>query len=460
MRISFHGAAREVSGSCHLLEVKGKKILIDCGSFFGGRVNEAENKKPFGFNPEEIDYLVLSHAHGDHCGRVPLLVKQGFEGEILTTSASKDLSEIMLIDSAHIQQRDAEREARKNPKYAPKPLYTTSDVYNALGLFNGTLNYDEEIEIDEGIKLKLFDAGHILGSASISFEIKEGRKKRNVIFSGDIGNNDKPIVCNPTPPPQSDIVVMESTYGNRSHKPFEESVREFYSAINEAFNSGGNAVIPVFAIERTQEILYLIKEGLESGELPHDLEVYLDSPMAIKATKVFINHPEYFDKETRKLFKPNNNPFTFPTLTFTQTTEESKAINDIKTGAIILAGSGMANAGRVVHHLKRNLPRKECSVIIVSFASQGTLARRLVDGNKSVYIHGQYVPVKAKIHTIGGFSAHAGQDELLEWHESTKKPKNTFLTHGQEDAMGTLGEKLRAKGLKVEMPEKHSLYDL
>jgi len=454
MKISFHGAAEGVTGSCHLIQVAGKKLLIDCGLFQGSREVEEDNAKPFGFDPKAIDYLLLTHAHLDHCGRIPLLVKQGFDGEIITTMATQELARIVMLDSAYLNEEDVRRKNRKlkrkkNVKALIESLYTTEDALHALDYFGRRASYNKPIEVAKGIRATFIDAGHILGSACIFLELEEEGRKRTVLFSGDLGTNGRAILRDPDKPPHADVVVMETTYGDRDHKELEPSIDELFEAINHTVARGGNIIIPTFALERAQELLYYLHEGWKEKLLPRGLQVFLDSPMAISATNVFARHPECYDSETKKLFADGHDPFDFPALHFSHESSESMALNNIHSGALILAGSGMCTGGRVRHHLKKNLWRKECSVIFVGFAARGTLARRIVDGAKTVSIFGEEIAVNAKIYTIGGFSAHAGQGGLLAWHESINKPQITYLVHGEVDAMETFAGLLQDTEVRI-----------
>jgi len=463
MKISFHGATEGVTGSCHLIQVADKKILIDCGLFQGSRDVEETNSNPFGFDPASIDFLLLTHAHLDHCGRTPLLVKRGFRGEIISTSATQELARIIMLDSAFLNEQDVRRKNRKlkkkrNTKEIIEPLYSTEDALHTLDYFGRRANYNQSIELAPGVRVSFIDAGHILGSACIFFELEEDGKKRTVLFSGDLGSNDKAILRDPDKPPYADVVVMETTYGDRNHKLIEPSIDEMFQAINETASRGGNVVIPSFALERAQELLYYLHEGWKEKLLPRGLQVFLDSPMAISATTVFSRHPECYDEETKKLFADGHDPFNFPSLHFTRETDESIALNTIHSGALIIAGSGMCTGGRIRHHLIQNLWRKECSVIFVGYAARGTLARRIVDGAKTVKIFGDEIPVKAKVYTIGGFSAHAGQKELLAWHQATGKPQVTYLVHGEIESMQTFSGLLQ--GTDVRIAKRGQVYDL
>lgn len=462
MRLSFHGADRSVTGSCHLVECAGQRILIDCGLYQGGRGLSEENANPFGFDPASIDYLLLTHAHLDHCGRLPLLVREGFRGEIVTTAASRELARLVMIDAANLQEDEARRRLRSHRHNRREnnqpPLYSLHDAFHALEYFGRTAVYGHTLEIAPGIRATFIDAGHILGSASILLELEEGKQQRRVLFSGDIGNAGRPLLRDPTPPPKADIVVMETTYGNRLHRALQPSVEEFYAAVTATLARGGNVIIPTFALERTQELLYYLREGVENGILPRTLPIYLDSPMAISATEIFQRHPECYEAQTARLFHAGHDPLRVPGLRFTRETVESIAIGRIRGGAIIMAGSGMCSGGRVTHHLQNNLANERCSVIFVGFAAIGTLARSIIDGARTVRIHGEEVPVRAGIHTINGFSAHADQAELLAWHGHTGNPERTFLVHGEEETMRCFGALL--KNTQVEMPELHQAFDL
>ena len=463
MKISFHGAAEGVTGSCHLVQVGTKKVLIDCGLFQGSRETEEENKNSFGFDPSEIDYLLLTHAHLDHCGRIPLLAKRGFTGEIITTLATQELARVVMLDSAHLNEEEVRRKNRKlqrmrKPNKLLEPLYSTEDALYALDFFGRRASYNKFIEVAKGIRATFIDAGHILGSACVFLELEEEGNKRTVLFSGDLGSNGRAILRDPAKPPHADVVVMETTYGDRPHKELEPSIEELFEAINDTVSRGGNIIIPTFALERAQELLYYLHEGWKEKRLPMGLQVFLDSPMAISATTIFGRHPECYDEETKKLFADGHDPFEFPSLHFTHDASESMALNNIHSGALILAGSGMCTGGRVRHHLKKNLWRKECSVIFVGYAAKGTLARRIVDGAKTVMIFGEEIAVNSKIYTIGGFSAHAGQSELLAWHQATNKPRTTYLVHGEIESMQTFAGLL--SDTEVRIAKRDEEYEL
>jgi len=453
MKISLHGADRDVTGSCHLIEAKGRRILVDCGMYQGGRELDEENAEDFGFDPRSVDIVLLTHAHLDHCGRIPLLVRRGFDGEIIATAATCELARVVMLDSAHLQEEEAERHKRHASRHGHRPpeaLYGVLDALNAMGQFGRKAVYNRPIELAPGLSATFVDAGHILGSASIRIEETDG-ERRSVIFSGDLGNTGRPILRDPQIPPRADAVVMETTYGDRLHKALTPSIDELYQAIDETLGRGGNVIIPTFALERAQEILYYLREGVEAGHLSRNLPVFLDSPMAISATEIFRHHPECYDAEARALFDEGRDPFALPHLRFTRDTAESVALNRLVGGAVIMAGSGMCTGGRVRHHLRHNLWRKDSSVIFVGYAAPGTLARILIDGAKRVKLFGEEIPVRAKLHTINGFSAHADRDELLAWHRALR-PAQTILVHGDEKAMRSFGGRLR--DTEVHMPRK------
>ncbi len=464
MKISFHGADKGVTGSCHMIECAGKRVLIDCGMYQGGRMLAEKNAEPFGFEPETIDFLLLTHAHLDHCGRIPLLKKRGFSGEVITTAASVELARLVMLDAAGLQEEEARYQLRRAQRHhggnhisIEEPLYTTLDALNCLEQFGRTARYGAALEVAPGIRATFLDAGHILGSASILLELEEEGRSHRILFSGDLGYSGRAILRNPTMPPAVDTVVMETTYGDRLHKQLQPSIDELYDVINETIGRGGNVIIPTFALERAQEILYYMREGVENRRIQHYTNVFLDSPMAISATQIFERHPECFNAETFSM-SHGGDPFSLPGLHFTRETADSMAINNIDGGAVIMAGSGMCTGGRVRHHLKHNLWNKRNSIVFVGYAAQGTLARRIIDGAETVRIFSEEIPVRASIYTIGGFSAHADQAELLAWHAHTGNPETTFLVHGEEDSMNALEKKL--ENTRVKIPALHESYDL
>jgi metallo-beta-lactamase family protein len=453
MKISFHGADRGVTGSCHLVECASRRILIDCGLYQGGHELTEENAGPFGFDAAAIDYLLLTHAHLDHCGRVPLLVKRGFRGEIITTTATRELARLVMLDAANLQEEDARRQAsraaRRGARDVSGPLYTVPDVLNTLDQFGRPAGYGTTLELATGVRATFHDAGHILGSAFLQLDLQEGSERRRVVFSGDLGNKGRPLLRDPATPPRADAVVMETTYGDRDHRALRASVDELHQAISDTLGRGGNVIIPTFALERAQEILFYLREGVDSGRLPRTLNVFLDSPMAISATEIFRRHPECYDEETARLFREGGDPLDLPGLHFVHDAAESMALNRLAGGAVIMAGSGMCTGGRVRHHLKHNLWRQQASVVFVGYAARGTLGREIVDGAKRVRIFGEDIAVNARIHTINGFSAHAGQAELLAW-QAQIAPAKTFLVHGEEEATRKFGALL--KGTEVVIP--------
>ena len=462
MKLAFHGADRSVTGSCHMIECAGKKILIDCGMHQGSRELDEENSQPFGFDPASIDYVLLTHAHLDHCGRLPLLAKRGFRGEIITTAASRELARLVLLDAAHMQEEDTRsrgddtaRRATTNAR--PAPLYGVLDALNCLDRFGRTAVYGEPVDVTAGVRATFLNAGHILGSASILLDLRESGKQTGVLFSGDLGKAQGPLLPSPAQPPAAVNVVMESTYGDRLHKPADASLEEFYDAVIDTFKRGGNVIVPTFALERPQELIYFISEGIAQARLTKSTQVFLDSPMAISATEVMQRHLEDLQPQIAALIRTGRDPFHLPGLHYTREQAQSVAINKIRGGAIIMAGSGMATGGRVRHHLKHNLWRAEASVVFVGYAAAGTLARRIIDGAKQVEVLGEQIAVRARIYTINGFSGHADQRELIAWHKQTAASR-TFLVHGEEPAMQKLAAQLGAG--TVEMPTPHQEFEL
>lgn len=448
-----HGAAREVTGSCHLVECAGHRVLVDCGLFQGSRDTELANGEPFGFEPASIDALLLTHAHLDHCGRIPLLVRRGFRGPILATSATRELARLVLLDAASLQAEDAAR-ARRSGRNGERtvPLYDLDDALRALDFFAPSIGYDEAVDVAPGIVARFRDAGHILGSASILLELQDGPLRRSVLFSGDLGNPGRPLLRDPTPAPAADCVVMECTYGDRPHRSLPDSVEELFRAIRETVQRRGNVIIPTFALERAQEVLFYLHRGLREGAIPSHVRVFLDSPMAISATEIFRRHPECFDQAfLQELHR--GDPFDMEALHFTRSSIESMAINNVDGGAVILAGSGMCNGGRVRHHLKHNLWRERCSVVFVGYAAAGTLARRIIDGAPSVRVFNEDIPVRAQVWTINGFSAHADRPSLLAWLGDPPR-REVLLVHGEyERGMRPFADALAARGQPARMPQ-------
>jgi metallo-beta-lactamase family protein len=439
-----------VTGSCHLLEVAGRRLLIDCGLFQGSRDLDEENAEPFGFDARGIDVVLQTHAHLDHCGRLPLLVKRGFRGEIIATGATRELVDIVLQDAARIEEEDAARRNRwrGNGKTVYQPLYTREDAAAVQERFGRVARYGALIELAPDLRVSFHDAGHILGSASVLVETAAGGRARRILFSGDIGNRGRPILRDPAPP-RAEVVLMETTYGDRRHRSVAASITELYAVVSATVHRGGNVVIPSFALERTQELLYFLRDGIANGQLPAGLHVFVDSPMAASATEVYRRHTECFDDAARALVQSGNGPFDMPGLHYTREREESVAINRIAGGAVIIAGSGMCTGGRVRHHLIHNLANPAAAVVFVGFAAMGTPARRIIDGARSVHLLGEEVPVRAHIHTINGFSAHADQAELLQWHAAAGGETQTILVHGEVTAMESFARLLQ---VPVAMP--------
>lgn len=456
MKIQFIGGARTVTGSQHLLTINGKKILLECGLFQGRRNETYEKNKNFHFDPKEIDALILSHAHIDHSGNIPNLVKHGFDGTIYATPATVDLCDIMLKDSAHLQQRDVEWLNKKKRDHAPaEALYTLEDVEGALTNFT-EVEYNTATEIFPGIILTFQDAGHILGSASILLEIEEdGRKKIRFGFSGDIGRPDMPIINNPNLFSDLDVLIMESTYGNRLHTHSDEVEEEVAKVVREVFDRKGKIIIPAFAVGRTQLLVYVLHKLFNQNRIP-EIPIYVDSPLAVNATKVFKDHPECFDRETNRIFLESGaDPFGFGRLKYISTVEQSKELNDIKDPIIIISASGMAEGGRILHHLANNIGNPKNLVLFVGYAAEHTLARKIMDGIEKVNILGEEHSVRCQIKTMDYFSGHADQNELIDYLRlnPTKKLKNIFLVHGEEEQALPLKEKILQKGYKnVDFP--------
>jgi metallo-beta-lactamase family protein len=450
LKIQFIGGARTVTGSQHLLFINGKKILLECGLFQGRRKDTYEKNKNFRFDPKEIDALILSHSHIDHSGNIPNLVNNGFEGPIYATPATADLCDIMLKDSAHLQQRDVEWLNKKKRNHAPaEALYTLEDVESSLNNFTG-IEYNTATEIFPGIILTFQDAGHILGSAGILLEIEEEGKKIRFGFSGDIGRHETPIIKDPDYFRDLDVLIMESTYGNRIHTHSDEVEEEVAKIVREVFDRKGKIIIPAFAVGRTQLLVYVLHKLFDQNRIP-EIPIYVDSPLAVNATKVFKSHPECFDRETKRVFLENNeDPFGFGRLKYIATVEQSKELNDIKDPMIIISASGMAEGGRILHHLANNISNPKNLILFVGYAAEHTLARKIMDGMEKVNILGEEHSVKCKVKTMDYFSAHADQNELLDYLQlnPSKKLKNIFLVHGEEEQALPLREKILQKGYK------------
>lgn len=464
MKLTFFGAARAVTGSCYLLENNGRKILIDCGLQQGR--DEIDNAQ-LGFAANSVDAVVVTHAHIDHSGRLPLLVKQGFQGPIYCTRLSAQLMNVMLRDSAHIQEMDAEWENRKGKRAGleqVEPLYTLAHVEDTVKLFH-SCEYGEELDIQPGVRLRFFDAGHLLGSACAELWLKEADVEKKIVFSGDLGNVNQPIIRDPQSPGESaDYVVTESTYGDRNHEPPESYTEALAQIIDETFSRGGNVLIPSFAVGRTQELLYFMREMKEQGLVRHnpDFRVVVDSPLAKETTKVFSGDLHgYLDEEAIQALK-DGALFTFPGLSMTETAEESKALNADKASKVIISASGMCDAGRIRHHLKHNLWREESTVVFVGYQAPGSLGRLLLDGATQVKLFGETIQVRARIVNFKGLSSHADRDHLLEWalQFDAPRPAQYFVVHGDEQVAQLYAQTLRDKGLEAHAPDYEEVYDL
>lgn len=468
MKIQFCGAARMVTGSCYLVDLGDVRFLVDCGAFQGYK-DEEKNNEPFPFDPSSIDYVFLTHAHYDHCGRLPKLVKHGFKGRIISTQPTRDLAEIVLLDSAKIQQEDYERwevRAKKDNSFDTegveinKPMYSEIDVETTMELFE-VYPYGNSVRLRDDLEFRMRDAGHILGSSIFEFWVKtEAGRDRKFVFSGDLGQPGARIIKDPDFVREADYVICESTYGNRLHRSKDETVLELLSILKQAQEEGGNVLIPSFAIERTQELLYEINLFVENKIL-ENLEVYLDSPMASKATEVFKLYPSFYDEDARRLLEKGDDPFDFPGFKMTESVDESKRLID-KHGVVIIAGSGMCTGGRIIHHLRNNLENPKTNVVIVGYQVEGTLGRKLVEGAETVRMFGEDIEVNAKIHTLGGFSAHGDQRDLRYWLRSFGHfPKTVFMTHGDKEIAIGFATNIRTElRLNVEVPELNEEFEL
>ena len=455
MKLHFYGADRCVTGSCHCLEINGKKILVDCGLQQGR--DELDNRY-LAFAPGNIDILLVTHAHIDHTGRIPLLVKNGFHGRILTTRLTADLMKIMLLDSAHIQESDAEYENRKGERAGREhvdPLYTEQDALDVFKYVT-TCEYKEKVDLCEGVSAVFTDAGHLLGSASITLELEENGVHKTIVFSGDIGNVDQPIIRDPQLLKKADYVVMESTYGDRNHDPRPDYVAELAKILQRTFDRGGNVVVPSFAVGRTQEMLYFLREIKEKGLVKGhgNFPIYIDSPLATEATRIFRDtDPGCFDAQTRALLEKGIDPINVPGLRISVTSEDSRMINTDRTPKVILSASGMCEAGRIRHHLKHNLWRPECTILFVGFQAVGTLGRTLIEGTDLVKLFGEPIEVKAEICQLTGMSGHADKDGLLRWVNAfTEKPRRVFVIHGEDEVENRFVDTLTEQGFTACAP--------
>jgi len=454
MKVQVLGAAKEVTGSCYSLTTDDDQILIDCGMFQGSKDLERLNYEKFGFSPRKYKALVLTHAHLDHCGRIPLLVKNGFREKIYSTDATKALAQVIMMDSANIAMEDAitENKRRAKENLPPrKPIYTLSDVSDAMKLFS-TVKYEKNVRVTKNIYLKFYDAGHILGSASAQITVTEKGKQKIVVFSGDLGQENSILVKNTTPIQKADYVFMESTYGDRLHDPRDKRSRELIRVIKETYARGGKLFIPTFAVERTQELLYNIGQFMENGTIPK-MPVFLDSPMAIRSTNVFRKYMKYFNDDIKLRMKETNDVFGFPELTLTRTRAESIEINGVTEPCIVLAGNGMCSAGRIKHHIANNIEDEKNTILFVGFQVEGTLGYWIQRGEKNVHLLGKEVVVNAKIESIEGFSAHADKVGLLKWLKNfSPKPKKVFIIHGDVEQQEALSKTLAKEKYESYIP--------
>jgi metallo-beta-lactamase family protein len=465
VKITCFGAAGSVTGSNYLIETsQGRRTIVDCGLFQGGKDMESRNRQDWGYDPKEIKNLILTHAHIDHSGRIPKIVKDGFNGRIITSPPTAELCGVMLLDSAHVQEMESEWRTRKRRRQARRdsePLYTTADAEESLKYLAPT-ELDQTFDLEPNIKARLRNAGHILGSCMVELWVTDEGKETKIVFSGDLGREEQLIVNDPFEIVDADYLFIESTYGDRMHRGFEESKAELLEAINYAVSHSEKVIIPAFALERTQEVLYLLGEFFRAGKLPN-IPVYLDSPLAIKATEIFRRNKRYYDEAARAIVEHGFDPFSMPNLKLTPSTQESMAINQHKGSAIIISANGMCTAGRIKHHLKHNLWRPGASVIIVGFQAQGTTGRQIVDGAKTVTLFGEKVAVRAKVSTIGGFSAHADEHDLLAWvgHFIKKSRPRVFVVHGEPSSSDALAHEIRKQfGLDVYVPQYREVLNL
>ena len=462
MKISFLGAAKTVTGSCYLIEAKECKFLVDCGMFQGRSKEQSMNEEAFPFNPADLDFVVLTHAHIDHSGRIPKLYNDGFKGKVYATKPTVELCAIMLPDSGHIQEFENEWHNRKRERAGlppEKPLYTFQNAVDSIQLFQ-SVSYGEVLKLHEGVRVRFNDAGHILGSSIIELWVGENSDETKIVFSGDLGNKGMPILRDPTIIESADYLVVESTYGNRLHADTNSKLDRFVNIISDTVDKGGNIVIPSFAVGRAQEIIYELNKQLDKKSDQYkkmiNIPVFVDSPLTVSATQVFRNNLDCFDEEARKYIENGDNPLDFPGLQFTQNADESRALNDRKDSIIIISASGMCEAGRIKHHLKHNLWRKESAVVFVGYQAEGTLGRKLVDGAKRVKIFGEDISVNARIEMIEGFSGHADRNGLLDWIGGfNRKPGKIFIVHGEEASMSEFSGSIEQKfGIETVIPSK------
>lgn len=459
-RLTFRGGAGTVTGSCFLLQTDHLTILVDCGMFQGRRELRMSNYRNPIVPPNSIDYILLTHAHIDHSGLIPRIYNKGFRGKVLATEATAGLCQVMLPDSGHIQELEAEwenRKAKRRGEKAPAPLYNAIDAINCLQCFEA-VPYGKEVVLDSQVRVRFLDAGHILGSAIIEVWINENGQDLKLVFSGDLGNTGAAIIKDPSPVAEADYLLLESTYGDRFHEPFTGQADRLENIILETIARKGNVIIPAFAVGRTQEILYALNGMVERDEIPR-IPVFIDSPLAVSATRIFMSCKDCYDNQTRQLLESGDDPFYFPGLKFVRSTEESRAINNLRGGAVIISASGMCDAGRIKHHLKHNLWRPESAVVFVGFQAEGTLGRRIMDGEKKVKILGEVINVAARIYSLQGFSAHADQTGLLNWvSRFNRKPREIFIVHGEATASAALAELITRNGITAVIPNLNEEY--
>ncbi|GAB1471876.1 MBL fold metallo-hydrolase [Chloroflexota bacterium] len=464
MRINFHGAAHTVTGSQHLLEINGQKLLLECGLYQGRRAESYERNLTFKYEPRSVNAVILSHAHIDHSGNLPNLVKQGYEGNIFVTHATKDIASTMLLDSGRIQETDAEyvnRDRARRGEAPVEPIYTQQDAENVGRMFAGR-DYEEAFEPIPGVVARFYEAGHILGSAGISLEIEEKGKKIHLWFSGDIGRYKLPLLRDPILPTHADYMIMECTYGNKNHSDPQQAFIEFRDVVKRTVERGGKVIVPAFAVGRTQEIVYNLNEMMYNGDVPR-VPVYVDSPLAVKASDIFKNHLECFDEETREFVREARHPaLDFKMLSYIRSVDDSKALNGRKDPMIIISASGMAETGRIVHHIRNNIENPRNTICIVSWQAPHTLGRRLADREPEVRIFGETYQRKCEVATIGGLSGHAGQDLLVKYATGVKDSvKDVFLVHGEEKQAMALTALLKERGMdRVHYPNMHDSVDI
>ena len=460
MKIDFCGAAGSVTGSCHALKINGKLVLLDCG-LYQGKDEKDYGNETFSFNPKDVDYILISHAHIDHIGRIPLLYKQGFKGKIYCTEATRDLARVMLIDSGHIQEQEVEWKNRKRQRQGLdpiEPLYTAKIAELSSYLISG-YPYDSIIEIFDGLKIRFRDAGHLLGSAIIELFINENGNNIKLVYSGDLGNINIPLLKDPALIEDTDYLLMETTYGNRDHEKIQSQVFGLVDIIKSTMKKGGNVIIPSFAVGRTQEVLYELNNYIEDRVLK-DIKVYVDSPLADEATKIFEDYRKYYDEDALKILQRGDDPLKFEGLKFTKSAEDSMKLNKITTGAVIISASGMCDAGRIRHHLKHNLWRRECSIVFVGYQAEGTLGRALIDGARKVKLFGEEIAVNAKIINLPGLSGHADRSGLLRWlHGFKEKPKKVILIHGDNEERESFKDLIMSEGYNVFCPKLGDTFD-